>query len=94
MEALEAAACSVCLEVLQVPVSLPCGHTFCDGPCSAPDHCALCRAPRGLGQLPRNFTAEGMIAQVAALQTRVVWAHLDRGQLLAETAGAKVHLAL
>jgi len=93
VEALDAATCVVCLEVFRTPVSLPCGHTFCDGPCSASDSCALCREPRGLGQLPRNYTAEGMIAQVAARERRVVWSHLDRGRLLAETAGAEVHRA-
>jgi tRNA A-37 threonylcarbamoyl transferase component Bud32 len=34
-----------------------------------------------------------MIAQIAQRENRVVWSQLDRGRLLAETAGAEVHLA-
>ena len=92
-DSLSAAICPVCYNVLKRPVVLPCGHTFCDGLCSASEFCALCRAERGVGQLPRNFTAEQLIAQTARLELCVAWNEIEPGRLLADSAGVWVRLA-
>ena len=63
--------CSVCLQVLQDPRNLPCGHTFClqciEKTCYR--FCALCKRKwslpeNGLQELPKNFVAASFTASL------------------------------
>ncbi|XP_061883943.1 E3 ubiquitin/ISG15 ligase TRIM25-like [Entelurus aequoreus] len=68
-------SCSICLEVLKDPVSIPCGHSFCQScltsywdsqmVCSCP-HCRATVSPRPT--LGRNTLLTEMIQRLAAAQ--------------------------
>ncbi|XP_061738913.1 tripartite motif-containing protein 16-like protein isoform X2 [Nerophis ophidion] len=68
-------SCSICLEVLKDPVSIPCGHSFCQScltsywdsqmVCSCP-HCRVTFSPRPT--LGRNTLLTQMIQRLAAAQ--------------------------
>ncbi|XP_070253716.1 E3 ubiquitin-protein ligase TRIM38-like isoform X2 [Myotis yumanensis] len=97
----EEATCSICLHLMAEPVSISCGHSYCQacllrfmGPPSSPRSqqdtdtfsCSLCRAPFQRGSLRPNRHVHSLIAALRELEQE------QEQELSCQEHGERLHL--